>query len=125
MDVSDDDKVISVELVSDNANNTIAVGTTFGTFKKVTLGTIAKISRARKGVKICDLGDETYNENVVMAEYLEDNADTDVLILDRIGSFAYISTAEIPSDSRTSKGKILKKLGKCQPLAVYVARQPK
>ena len=119
------DKVVYAGFVKVGLDTVALIGTSFGTFKKVLLGTVSRISRARKGVKICDLGDEKYNECVVYADVIEDASDIDIVILDRMGSLYYLNSKSIPVDSRVSKGKIIKEVGKCQPFCVYPTGQLK
>lgn len=123
MDVADDDKVVYATQVDDDFNGEILVGTSFGTFKRVILGTINKLARARKGVKLIELGD-TNTECVVFVKWLMGGEKVDLAILDRLGAFAYTDSSKIAVENRTTKGKPISGIGMCQPEKVFViARQ--
>ncbi len=123
IDLSDNDTVICATLIDDDLDTEVLIVTSFGTFKKVLTGTITKTSRARKGVKIADLGDEKLNECVVFAKCQKQVDKALLTVIDRIGAIYHISTDDISQDSRTTKGRVVPKIGACQPLVVYYARR--
>ena len=123
IDLSDNDTVIYATLIDDDLDTEVLIVTSFGTFKKVLTGTITKTSRARKGVKIADLGDEKLNECVVFAKCQKQVDKALLTVIDRIGAIYHISTDDVSQDSRTTKGRIVPKIGACQPLVVYYARR--
>ena len=123
MDVADDDKVIYASQVDDDFNGEILVATSFGTFKRVILGTINKLARARKGVKLVELGD-LKTECVVFVKSLIGGEKVDFAILDRLGTIYYADSSKVAVENRTTKGKPLASIGPCQPEKIYlVARQ--
>ena len=123
MDLSEGDSVIYASLIEDDLTTECVIATSFGTFKKVITGTVTKTARARKGVKIAELGDPKMNECVVYAECVVGDDKSTLTVVDRIGAVYYVSLLDIVQDSRTSKGKYLQKIGACQPLIVYRARR--
>ncbi len=123
MEVSDDDKVVYATQVDDDFNGEILVGTSFGTFKRVILGTINKLARARKGVKLVELGD-VGAECVVFVKWLMGGEKVDFAIIDRLGTMLYSDSSKVVVENRTTKGKPITGIGACQPESVYViARQ--
>ncbi len=123
MDVADNDKVIYAAQVDDDFNGEILVATSFGTFKRVILGTINKLARARKGVKLVELGDDNA-ECVVFVKWLMGGEKIDFAILDRLGSMSYSDSTKVVVENRTTKGKPIPGIGPCQPASVYIiARQ--
>lgn len=123
MDVGDDDFVIYATLIDDDLTTECIVTTSFGTFKRVITGTITKTARARKGVKIVELGDPKMNECVVYANCVSPDDRFILTVVDRIGAVYYVDSLDVMQDGRTTKGKFVSKIGACQPLAVYCARR--
>lgn len=123
MDLSDDDSVIYASLIDDDLTTECLIATSFGTFKRVITGTVTKTARARKGVKIAELGDPKMNECVVYANCVTADDKSTLTVVDRIGAVYYVSVSDIVQDSRTSKGKYVSKIGACQPLIVYCVRR--
>jgi topoisomerase-4 subunit A len=123
MDVSDDDAVVYAGLIDDDFTTECVIVTSFGTFKKVITGTVTKTSRARKGVKIAELGDPKMNECVVYASCVSPEDKSLLSVVDRLGVIYYVNTNEIPQDSRTTKGRTLPNIGVCQPQDVYCVRR--
>ena len=123
MDVGDDDFVSYATLIDDDLTTECIVATSFGTFKKVITGTITKTARARKGVKIVELGDPKMNECVVFAKCVSLEDKLTLTVIDRIGAVYYVESQQVAQDSRTSKGKYIAKIGACQPLSVYCVRR--
>ncbi|MBO5852081.1 MAG: hypothetical protein J6R29_07095, partial [Clostridia bacterium] len=122
IDLAENDFVIYAGLIDDDLDTEVIITTSFGTFKKVLTGTITKTSRARKGVKIADLGDEKLNECVVFAKCQKQVDKALLTVIDRIGAIYHISTDDVSQDSRTTKGRLVSKIGACQPLIVYYVR---
>ena len=116
MDVADGDTLVLSTQVSEG--ELLAMGSTFGTFKRVKLDSISPLARARKGVKVFELGDARLCESVLAAVALK-NDNGYVRISDRFGTDHFSAIKEIPEDSRTSKGKTLRSVGSCQPAEVY------
>ena len=123
MDLSDDDSVIYASLIDDDLTTECLIATSFGTFKRVLTGTVTKTARARKGVKIAELGDPKMNECIVYANCVTAGDRSTLTVVDRIGAVYYVSVMDIAQDGRTSKGKYVSKIGACQPLVVYCARR--
>ena len=121
IDLVGDDYVITATQTYDDTSSEVIIATSFGTFKKVFVGTITKTARACKGVKICDLGDAKLDECVVLAQVIKSDENALLTVVDRIGAIYYIDALEIPQDSRTTKGRYISKIGPCQPLVVYCA----
>ena len=119
MIVDGKDKVIEATMIEDDA--VVMLGSTFGTFKKVRIYAIAPIERARKGVKLFDLGDGRTDESVLCCKALGEER-VKIKITDRFGSEYYATDSEVEIDSRTGKGKVIKKVGVCQPLTVYFSK---
>lgn len=118
------DEVVYGAQVDDDFNGEIFVATSFGTFKRVILGTINKLSRARKGVKLVELGDASLGECVVFVKWLAGGESFDFAIFDRLGTVYYSDSTKVAVENRTTKGKQLSGLGVCQPERLFpVARQ--
>ena len=116
MDVADNDTLVLATQIGEG--ELLAMGSTFGTFKRVKLDSISPLARARKGVKVFELGDARLCESVLAAVALK-NDNGYVRISDRFGADHFSAIKEIPEDSRTSKGKTLRSVGSCQPAEVY------
>ncbi len=123
IELSGDDFVVYASLIDDDTDTEAVVVTSFGTFKKVLTGTITKTSRARKGVKIVDLGDERLNECVVYSKAFKQTDKALFTVVDRLGTICHIELSDIMQDSRTTKGKLVSKIGACQPQVVYCVRR--
>ena len=124
IELSDGDEVICGTLVDDDFNGEIFVATSFGTYKRVILGTINKLSRARKGVKLVELGDPAAGESVVFVKWLAGGDCFDFAILDKAGQLHYSNSAKAAVENRTTKGKQLSGAGDCLPERLFpVARQ--
>ncbi|MBO4262727.1 MAG: DNA topoisomerase 4 subunit A [Clostridia bacterium] len=109
MDLYDGDKVILATQVLSDKDYEIYVATSFGTFKRVILGTVNVLSRARKGVKIVDLGDD--NESLLYCGVYDEASKERLMIEDEADNLYYVGTDEIPLESRTTKGKASVSLG--------------
>jgi len=124
IELSDGDEVVYGAIVDDDFNGEIFVATSFGTFKRVILGTINKLSRARKGVKLVELGDPSLGEYVVYVKWLAGGEAFDFAVFDKSGTIYYSDSAKVAVENRTTKGKQLSGLGICQPERLFpVARQ--
>ena len=99
----------------------VLLGATTGTFKKVELDGLSTISRARKGVKIYELGDEKFGEEVLRAT-IADRKIT-IYIKDRINAEYYSNDGYCSVEQRTSKGKYLKNVGSCQPAEIFYSKK--
>ncbi len=111
MDVADGDKVITAMQIKKDLDYEVVVATSFGTFKRVMLETVSVLARARKGVKIVDLGLDDDNESVVYVGVVEYGSSFNLLIEDENENPLYASIEKIPVESRTSKGKSIAELG--------------
>lgn len=124
IDLYPSDRVVYASQVDDDFNSEVLVATSFGTFKRVLLGTITKLSRARKGVKIVELGNESLGECVVFAKWLAFGESIDFAVFDRMGTVYYSDSSKVVSEGRTTKGKAINDIGACQTESVFViARQ--
>ncbi len=123
IDLAEGDELISATQTDKDKSYLLVVGTTFGTFKNVILDTVGKLGRARKGVRIADLGAEG-GESALIAEPIEDGTTINLLIEkdDETKELLYVSSNELPFDSRSSKGKTIPTLGKFRGKAVYSFR---
>ena len=99
----------------------IVVATSFGTFKKVLLGTLGKLPRARKGVKIADLGREG-KEKVLLAEAVAEDGEISLAIEDEEGNMYHTVSGEISLESRMGKGKMIPSVGIIKSKGVYSFR---
>ena len=106
MDVVDGDKVISVTQIEEFKEYDLVIATSFGTFKKVLLGTIGRFPRARKGNKAVDLGRDG-KEKVLLSVPVEDGDEILLAIEDENGNMYYATSGEVSPESRTGKGKVL------------------
>ena len=124
IDLYPGDKVVYATQVDDDFNGEILIATSFGTFKRVILGTITKLSRARKGVKIVELGNEALGECVVFTKWLAGGEKVDFAVFDRMGAVYYSDSSKVVVESRTTKGRAIPEIGACQTDKVFViARQ--
>ena len=120
MNLAEGDRIIAVTQVSPEKDYEIVVATGFGTFKLVMLGTIGKLDRARKGVRICDLPEET--DQVKFAGLAEDGQNVKLLVVAEDGSLHYADSSELPLESRTTKGRPLPSLGGARVAEVFSFR---
>ena len=123
MDIEDGDEIITATQIKKSADYEIVVATSFGTFKKVDLGTIARTARARKGVRLVDVGIDG-TECVKLAEPKEESASLTLLIEDDGGNIMHALSEELANESRTTKGKPIAKLGIFKTALVYPFRLP-
>lgn len=121
MDVSDGDALITATQIEKGKDYEIVVATSFGTFKKVILGTINPLSRARKGVKLVDLGYED-TESAVFAGVIEEGKHDGLLVEDESGNISHVYTEDISSESRTTKGKTVSSIGLIRAKGVFPLR---
>ena len=66
--------------------------------------------RARKGIKIVDLGREG-KEKLLVATCVEDGDEIYLAIEDDSGNMYHASDKDVPMESRTGKGKVLTGVG--------------
>ena len=119
MELDGKDKVVFATQIGEK---TFALlGATNGNFKKVSLDEISTISRARKGVKIFDLGDGKFGEEILAATIVDGKVT--IFIKDRINAEYYSTDAYADKESRTAKGKTLKNVGSCQPAEIYFSKK--
>lgn len=114
VELSNGDFVVMAKLVSPESDQ-IVLGATTGDFKKVDVSTISSLARARKGVKIFELGAEKNNEKVVFADRLSGGVDQGIIVIDRMGAEYYSTTEQVVKEARTTKGKPIKNIGVIQP----------
>ena len=74
-----------------------------GFYKKVLSAEIEPLERARKGVKICELGRVN---KVIFASYVKEPYD--IAVVDNFGVAFCVNTEELSIENRTTKGKTLK-----------------
>lgn len=117
IDVAEGDEVIYASQTEDDFNNEIFVATSGGLFKRVLLGTINKLARARKGVKLVDLSE---SEKLSIVRLLTGGEKAEFGIIDQTGTIYYSDSSKAPLESRTTKGKTLPKIGACQPEKVFI-----
>ncbi len=117
MDLYDGDVVITATQIQPDKDYEVIVATSFGTFKRVILGTINILSRARKGVKLVDLGEG--DEQALYVGVIEEGERNVLLVEDESGNIMHTSTEEIALESRTTKGKTVVSLGIFKAKGVY------
>ncbi len=102
--------------IDEEAEGELVIATSFGTFKRVVIsGALEPMARARKGVKVVDLGGGA--ECVVFASFVTEPYD--IAVQERLGDMYTVNTEDIEIDMRTSKGKALKARKKTQPAACW------
>ena len=121
VDVADGDRLITAMQIEENKEYDVVVATSFGTFKKVLLDTLGKLPRARKGIKIADLGREG-KEKVLLAEAVADDSEIYLAIEDEEGNMYHSVSGEVPLESRMGKGKMLPSVGIIKSKGVYSFR---
>ena len=116
VNLNEGDEVAYAGQIGEEAEGEIIVVTSFGTFKRVIVsGALEPMARARKGVKVVDLGDGA--ECVVFAGFVTEPYD--LAVRERLGDMYVLNTEEIEIEMRTSRGKNLKKRKKTQPERCY------
>ena len=116
INLNEGDEVVYAGQIGEEAEGEIIVVTSFGTFKRVIVsGALEPMARARKGVKVVDLGDGA--ECVVFAGFVTEPYD--LAVRERLGDMYVVNTEEIEIEMRTSRGKNLKKRKKTQPERCY------
>lgn len=115
MDVADGDEIILATQAQKGGS--LVMGATNGLFKKIELDPITTISRARKGVKVFELGDKSAEELLAAAVVGEE--DGVIAVTDGFGVEHYSTVSLVKSDTRTGKGKTLKNVGPCAAVSVY------
>ncbi len=119
VDLYEGDKVVFSKQVNDETDK-IALGATTGEYKVVAISSISRLARARKGVKIFELGDSKLNEKVLFADSLTGDETKGVYIVDRMGVEYYSDTDQIVREARTTKGKPIKNIGTILPEFTYL-----
>ncbi len=120
--LDDGDKVIYATQIDDDTKTEIIAVSSFGTFVRRYTGSVRKIARGGRGVKLIDLGDSQFNECLVFAKCVKDSDDGLLTVVDRLGVVFHLSLKDVPSNSKAGKGVGIAKLGKIQPLTVYFVR---
>lgn len=116
INLSEGDYVEYVGQVNEEAEGELVIVTSFGTFKRVIIsGALEPMARARKGVKVVDLGGGA--ECVVYASFVTEPYD--IAVKERLGDMYVVNTEDIELDNRTSRGKQIKSRKKTQPEACY------
>lgn len=125
MDIGSGDEILFAGQIAKDKDYLLVVGTSFGTFKKIVLGTIGKLGRARKGVRISDVGNDA-KEKLLVAYPVEDGKSVNLLIEkdDDSKDLLYINSEKLPLESRTSKGKAIASLGIFRGKEVHPFRLP-
>ena len=121
VDVASDDKLITATQIEEGKDYSIVVATSFGTFKKVLLDTLGKLPRARKGIKIADLGRDG-KERVLFAEPILEEDEILLAIEDEEGNMYHSSSGDVLLESRMGKGKMLPSVGIIKSKGVYSFR---
>ena len=116
---SGDKVVYAKEFTKENAES-IIVSTDKGYYKKVSIGTITKIARAGKGVRIVDILEDV-TAKVIFAYVLSSGENTVIYSVTADGIFS-CPDSEVPLESRMSKGKNLRRLGSKPKLVCARAR---
>ena len=119
VDLYEGDKVVFSKQVNDETDK-IALGATTGEYKVVAISSISRLARARKGVKIFELGDSKLNEKVLFADSITGDETKGVYIVDRMGVEYYSDTDQIVREARTTKGKPIKNIGTILPEFTYL-----
>jgi len=102
--------------IDEEAEGEIVIVTSFGTFKRVIIsGALEPMARARKGVKVVDLGDGA--ECIVFAGFVTEPYD--LAVQERLGDVYTVNTEDMEIDSRSSRGKVLKSRKKTQPATCW------
>ena len=125
IDLVDGDSVVLATQIKAESQ-CVVLGATNGNFKVVDLANISSLARARKGVKIFELGDRVNNEKVMFAKTMNVGDEMSLFIIDRMAIEYYTTTSYIVKDTRVSKGKPIKNIGAIQPEFCFnYARQTK
>ena len=112
INLNDGDYVEFAGQAEEEAEGELLIVTSFGTFKRVVIiGALEPMARARKGVKVVDLGEGA--ECVVYAAMVTEPFN--LAVRERLGDVYVINTDDVEIDSRTTRGKVLKKRKKTQP----------
>ena len=118
IDLGEGDSVIYAGQLNADKDYEAVVAANTGMFKKVIVGTVNKLSRARKGVKIIELGDDG-KTFAVFAAAVPEGEKTRLAVKDTSGNMYYTDTEDISVESRTTKGKPILSFGMIQPEEVF------
>jgi len=120
INLANGDKVVfAKEFKKDNVE-TVIIATDKGYYKKVSIGTITKIARAGKGVRVIDILDDI-TAKVIFAHVLDIGEKTMIFALNDEGILS-CEDKEIPLESRMGRGKNLRRLGSKPKLICAKAR---
>ncbi len=117
------DFVVYAAQVDDDVNTEIIAVSSFGTFVRKYIGSVRKIAKSGKGVKLIDLGDKKLNECVIFAKCVKDTDKGLFTVVDRMGVVLHAELSDIPQNSKAGKGVSIAKIGVIQPSTVYYVRQ--
>ena len=121
--LDDNDFVIYASQVDDDTKTEVVAVSSFGTFVRRYIGSVRKIARGGRGVKLIDLGDKKLDECLVFAKCVFDDDKALLTVVDRMGVVSHLSLEDVPSNSKAGRGVSVSKLGACQPSTVYFVRQ--
>lgn len=119
VDLYEGDRVVLAKQVDDKTDK-VVIGATTGDYKLVDISAISRLARARKGVKIFELGDAKFNEKVLFADIVSGDDVKGIYIVDRLGVEYYSNTTQVSKESRTAKGKPIKNVGQISPEHTYL-----
>ncbi len=117
------DSVIYATQVDDDTVTEVIATSSFGTFVRRYIGSIRKIAKSGKGIKLIDLGDKKLNECLVFAKCVKHDEKWLFTVVDRMGVVLHAELKDIPKNSKAGKGVSIAKLGVIQPSTVYCVRQ--
>ncbi len=117
------DSVIYASQVDDDVQTEVVAVSSFGTFVRKYIGSVRKLAKSGKGVKLIDLGDKKLNECVVYAKCVKDSDSGLFTVVDRMGVVLHIKLSDVPKNTKAGKGVTIQKLGVMQPSTVYYVRQ--
>jgi DNA gyrase subunit A len=123
MSLDSGDYVIYATQVDDDTITEIVATSSFGTFVRRHIGSVRKIAKSGKGVKLIDLGDKKLDECLLFAKCVKETEKYLFTIVDRMGVVLHAELKDIPKNTKAGKGVSISKLGVIQPATVYCVRQ--
>ncbi len=117
------DTVVYASQVDDDVQTEVIAVSSFGTFVRKYIGSVRKLAKSGKGVKLIDLGDKKLNECVVFAKCIKDSDSGLFTVVDRMGVVLHAKLSDVPRNTKAGKGVTIQKLGVMQPSTVYYVRQ--
>ncbi len=117
------DLVVYASQVDDDVQTEVVAVSSFGTFVRKYIGSVRKLAKCGKGVKLIDLGDKKLNECVVYAKCVKDSDSGLFTVVDRMGVVLHAKLSDVPKNTKAGKGVTIQKLGVMQPSTVYYVRQ--